>query len=68
MCYLPHGIAGMSEDMTLEVLGFCISTGEQCRGLLEDIRRRGIQRRACHRKAVFGRMLQWYKIKLTQNT
>jgi transposase-like protein len=35
--------AGMREDMVLEVLCFCISTGEQCGELLEDIRRRGLQ-------------------------
>ena len=27
----------------LEVLGFCVSTGEQCRRLLADLRRRGLE-------------------------
>jgi putative transposase len=36
-------VAGMREDMTLEALGFCISTGEQCGDLLEDLRRRGLE-------------------------
>ena len=36
-------VAGMREDGTVEVLGFCISTTEQCRELLEDLRRRGLE-------------------------
>jgi putative transposase len=36
-------VAGMREDMVLEVLGFCVSTGEQCCELLEDLRRRGLE-------------------------
>jgi len=35
-------VAGMREDKVLEVLGFCVSTGEQCGELLEDLRRRGL--------------------------
>ena len=34
--------AGMREDQVLEVLGFCVSRGEQCTDLLEDLRRRGL--------------------------
>ena len=36
-------VAGMREDGTVEVLGFCISTTEQCHELLEDLRRRGLE-------------------------
>lgn len=36
-------VAGMREDMALEVLGFCVSTGEQCGQLLEDLQQRGLQ-------------------------
>jgi transposase-like protein len=36
-------VAGMREDMSLEILGFCVSTGEQCVELLEDLRRRGLE-------------------------
>jgi transposase-like protein len=35
-------VAGLREDQVLEVLGFCVSRGEQCRELLEDLRRRGL--------------------------
>jgi putative transposase len=35
-------VAGMREDQVLEVLGFCVSRAEQCRELLEDLRRRGL--------------------------
>jgi len=35
-------VAGMREDQVLEVLGFCVSRGEQCTDLLEDLRRRGL--------------------------
>lgn len=35
-------VAGMREDQGLEVLGFCVSRGEQCTDLLEDLRRRGL--------------------------
>ncbi|MHC4582556.1 MAG: IS256 family transposase [Planctomycetota bacterium] len=36
-------VAGMRRDNVLEVLGFCVSTGEQCCELLEDLRRRGLE-------------------------
>ena len=36
-------VTGMREDGTVEVLGFCLSTVEQCRELLEDLRRRGLE-------------------------
>ena len=36
-------VAGMREDMALEILGYCVSTGEQCVKLLEDLRRRGLE-------------------------
>ena len=36
-------VAGMREDGTLEVLGFCVSKGEQCRDLLTDLQRRGLE-------------------------
>jgi len=36
-------VAGMREDKVLEVLGFCVSSGEQCSELLEDLRRRGLE-------------------------
>ncbi len=35
-------VAGMREDKVLEVLGFCVSSGEQCGEMLEDLRRRGL--------------------------
>jgi putative transposase len=36
-------VAGRRDDGVMEVLGFCVSTGEQCRSLLEDLRRRGLE-------------------------
>jgi transposase-like protein len=37
-------VAGQREcDSELEVLGFCLSTGEQCKDLLADLRRRGLE-------------------------
>lgn len=36
-------VAGMREDGTVEVLGFCISSAEQCHELLEDLRRRDLE-------------------------
>lgn len=36
-------VAGQREDEQLDVLGFCVSTGEQCRRLLKDLRRRGLE-------------------------
>jgi transposase-like protein len=36
-------VAGRRKDGSLEVLGFCLSTGEQCRTLLGDLRRRGLE-------------------------
>ena len=35
--------AGQRENGTLEVLGFCLSTGEQCRSLLQNLRDRGLE-------------------------
>ncbi len=36
-------VAGRRADGVLEVLGFCVSTGEQCTALLADLRRRGLE-------------------------
>lgn len=37
-------VAGQrTADSPLEILGFCVSTGEQCRELLQDLRRRGLE-------------------------
>lgn len=36
-------VAGQPQDGPLEVLGFCVSTGEQCLDLLKDLRRRGLE-------------------------
>jgi len=36
-------VAGRRADGVMEVLGFCVSTGEQCRALLNDLRRRGLE-------------------------
>lgn len=37
-------VAGQTDlDDSLEVLGFCVSTGEQCLELLADLRRRGLE-------------------------
>jgi len=36
-------VVGGREDGTLEVLGFCVSTGEACRQLLQDLRNRGLE-------------------------
>jgi putative transposase len=36
-------VAGRRCDGVLEVLGFCVSTGEQCTDLLADLRRRGLE-------------------------
>jgi putative transposase len=36
-------VAGQRENGSLEVLGFCVSTGEQCRTLLQDLRNRGLE-------------------------
>lgn len=35
--------AGQRDDGGLEVLDFCVSTGEQCRQLLQDLRDRGLE-------------------------
>lgn len=35
--------AGQRDDGRLEVLGFCVSTGESCVELLKDLRRRGLE-------------------------
>ena len=35
--------AGLREDGQLDVLGFCVSTGERCVELLADLRRRGLE-------------------------
>lgn len=37
-------VTGEREGGGLEVLGFCVSTGEQCRELLQDLRDRGLER------------------------
>jgi len=36
-------VSGQREDAALEVLGFCVSTGEQSVELLADLRRRGLE-------------------------
>ena len=36
-------VAGRRADGVMEILGFCISTGERCRTLLSDLRRRGLE-------------------------
>jgi transposase-like protein len=36
-------VVGQREDEVLQVLGFCVSTGEQCTELLWDLRRRGLE-------------------------
>jgi len=36
-------VVGERDDGRLDVLGFCISTGEQCTELLGDLRRRGLE-------------------------
>ena len=36
-------VAGRRDDGVMEILGFCISTGERCRTLLSDLRRRGLE-------------------------
>jgi len=36
-------VAGQRDDGQLDVLGFCVSTGEQCGELLKDLRRRGLE-------------------------
>jgi putative transposase len=36
-------VAGRRSDGVMEVLGFGVSTGEQCRTLLSDLRRRGLE-------------------------
>jgi len=35
--------AGLRDDQQLDVLGFCVSTGERCVELLADLRRRGLE-------------------------
>jgi transposase-like protein len=37
-------VAGRRDDGVMEVLGFGVSTGEQCRALLSDLRRRGLEK------------------------
>ena len=36
-------VAGQRDDGRLDVLGFCVSTGEQCTDLLGDLRGRGLE-------------------------
>mgnify|MGYP001034740577 CR=1 FL=1 len=36
-------VAGRRADGHLDVLGFCVSTGEQCTALLADLRQRGLE-------------------------
>lgn len=36
-------VAGQRADGALDLLGFCVSTGEQCLELLKDLRRRGLE-------------------------
>jgi transposase-like protein len=36
-------VAGRRTDGVMEILGFCVSTGEQCRTLLSDLRQRGLE-------------------------
>ena len=37
-------VVGCREDRSLEVLGFCVSTGESCTDLLAGLRRRGLEK------------------------
>jgi putative transposase len=36
-------VAGQRDDGQLDILGFCVSTGEQCRPLLQNLRDRGLE-------------------------
>ena len=36
-------VVGQRQDSIMEVLGFCVSTGEQCKALLEDLHARGLE-------------------------
>jgi transposase-like protein len=36
-------VTGLRRDGVKEVLGFCVSTGERCKALLEDLRDRGLE-------------------------
>jgi putative transposase len=36
-------VIGMRKDGIKEALGFCVSTGERCKSLLEDLRNRGLE-------------------------
>ena len=36
-------VIGQRQDSVTEVLGFCVSTGEQCKALLQDLRARGLE-------------------------
>jgi transposase-like protein len=36
-------VIGLRRDDVKEVLGFCVSTGERCKALLEDLRDRGLE-------------------------
>ena len=36
-------VAGRRTDGVMEILGFCVSTGEQCQTLLSDLRQRGLE-------------------------
>jgi transposase-like protein len=36
-------VAGQRDDGQLDILGFCLSTGEQCRPLLQNLRDRGLE-------------------------
>ncbi len=36
-------VAGQRADGVVDLLGFCVSTGEQCLELLKDLRRRGLE-------------------------
>jgi len=36
-------VSGQREDGAMDVLGFCVSRGEQCRHLLADLHQRGLQ-------------------------
>jgi putative transposase len=68
-------VIGRRQDGVKEVLGFCVSTGERCKSLLENLRDRGLEDvqlfvsdESAVERAVFGQLLRWHKIKLTHNT
>ena len=55
-------VAGGRDDGGVDVLGFCVSSGEQCRPLLADLRRRGlenVQMFVSDESAAIGSAISW---------